>query len=1696
MGNSFYCGQTSESLAARFGRLSETLRAKFFLLGAVVISCILPTNPANAQNVLIPYLSDDFVYDNTNDVLLMTKTWGEEIGRFDATTETMLTSYNLGAPLRSIDITPDNQFAYVGRYENENGQGAIKKVDVATGAVTDLLFDAHNGCCGSEYGVHDVSIANNGTALFTTRGAGSNGFSIRELDLATGEISKLKGLGGRSANLHRGADRSTIFVENWTASGEPIFSYDAETKTFPLSFSTYRNIGGKPAAVNRDGSQYALTNSLMDDDWDVLEIFPNVYAGYTFDPLRDILYYSDYAADEIVIYDSVGLSELGRVAIGEDIGGSNRIEISDDTTRLFVRTPSGVRMIDNPLPATASASNASFDTAADLDVLDIDFGTLFIQDEVAPIDFDISNLLGAGLTANLNLESFSGSGDLGAFSTDLLAVANLTRGDSHSFSASIDTSTPGAYNSSYTLNFSDILGTDQTLTLNLSGEIITPDPANASFATDSDLNVLNLDFGAVGLNPTAAPLDFDIANLLGAGPTADLDLVSILDSGDTSVFGHDLAPFVDMLAGDFASFQATFDTSTIGNYGASYDLNFTDVAGNDQTLTLNLAGEVLAPLAANASFSTSSDVDVLDIDLGSVLLNDPNATAAFQIANLLDGAPTADLELVSIIGSGDTGMLLQDLAPFDDLAAGDSFAFEAELDANTPGEFAASYLLNFTDLLGNEQSLTLNLSGDVVFGGDPAIPNLIYNAATGNVILDPDGAGGIIGYTLQTIGDVFLFANHIAILGGVSTSLADDLSEASLAPVTSPLSIGKVFPVGMNITELYNMLSTNQVSTGLGSPLLPFDLFLISGAPVSLAVPEPSTYALGAFSLLALGVLAIRRSGKLTRGAVRGLLCLIAIPMLTLPAAAASILIPFSADNFAYDNTNEMLYMIRRDHGSIGRYDASADALLPSYNVGANLRGIDIGLNDQYIYVGEGNAGVTQGFVRKVDVATGAKTNIAYSASGRTRGVVDLSIASNNKLFFTTTFAGSGPTGLGEIDLATDTVTNRRSLWQNTSMVRGPDRSYLFFQNGSISSDPIFSYDANTDTFPAGYDSYANANFRASAVNRDGSLVAYGDRMLDRDLNLVSTLSVPVGATQFDPQRDMLYVSDYNDDEIVVFETNGFTEIGRFEIEGNTGRGYRMTMSDDTDRLFVRTSEGVRMVENPFSANAVASNASFDSSLDQDVLNLDFGTLAIQDVVGPLDFEISNLVGAGVTTNLNLQSIASSGDVGTISTDLATFSDLGAGASQSFASSIDTSVVGTYNTSYDLSFTDFLGNDQTLTLNITGTVITPDAANASFSSASDVNVLNLDFGSAYWDQAAAPIDFDISNLAGGGLTADLDLVSVVGSGDTSVLSSDVSPFVDLLAGDSSSFQATFDTSNLGAYQASYDLNFTDYLGNDQLLTINLTGEVLPPAAANASFSSASDIDVLDLDVGSVQHNDSDATAAFDIANLIGGGASTADLELVSIIGSGDTASLLHDLSPFNDLQAGSSLPFQAILDSATPGVFASTYLLNFTDLLGNDQSLTLNLSGEVVLVDDPAVPDLIYNATTGEVILDPDGAGSIIGYTLVNTSDSFLPGNFNPVLGGVFTGLTGELSEANLTAITSPASIGNVFPAGLNSTQLFNLLSRNEVSTGLGAPLVPFDLRIVLNPLPSSAPVPEPSTYVMAAVALMGLGLVCRRRRR
>jgi hypothetical protein len=120
---------------------------------------------------------------------------------------------------------------------------------------------------------------------------------------------------------------------------------------------------------------------------------------------------------------------------------------------------------------------ASFSTGRPLDVFDIDFGDVALGSGIVGRDFDVFNLFAAN-RVGLDLDSFAGSGDTGVLGTTLDAFAALAAGSARSFQATLDTTTAGLFDATYTLLLSDAdVGAEAsrfayTLTLKLRGNVL------------------------------------------------------------------------------------------------------------------------------------------------------------------------------------------------------------------------------------------------------------------------------------------------------------------------------------------------------------------------------------------------------------------------------------------------------------------------------------------------------------------------------------------------------------------------------------------------------------------------------------------------------------------------------------------------------------------------------------------------------------------------------------------------------------------------------------------------------------------------------------------------------------------------------------------------------------------------------------------------------------------------------------------------------------------------------------------------------------------------------------------------------------------------------------------------------------------------------------------------------------------------
>ena len=161
-------------------------------------------------------------------------------------------------------------------------------------------------------------------------------------------------------------------------------------------------------------------------------------------------------------------------------------------------------------------------------------------------------------------------------------------------------------------------------------------------------------------------------------------------------------------------------------------------------------------------------------------------------------------------------------------------------------------------------------------------------------------------------------------------------------------------------------------------------------------------------------------------------------------------------------------------------------------------------------------------------------------------------------------------------------------------------------------------------------------------------------------------------------------------------------------------------------------------------------------------------------------------------------------------------------------------------------------NDANDVFNVSLTVL--NHATPSFGSGGEVASLMYDFGSVVEGTADLMFNFDVFNF---GLlpafTAELDFDSVLGTGDTSVLTTNLAASagtLSLAGGASQSFTAALDTATPGDFSATYTLSFSDEDLPGSLtksLTLTLFGEVTA-AGLDGDFNHDGFVDASDYTV--------------------------------------------------------------------------------------------------------------------------------------------------------------------------------------------------------------------------------------------------------
>jgi sugar lactone lactonase YvrE len=309
--------------------------------------------------------------------------------------------------------------------------------------------------------------------------------------------------------------------------------------------------------------------------------------------------------------------------------------------------------------------------------------------------------------------------------------------------------------------------------------------------------------------------------------------------------------------------------------------------------------------------------------------------------------------------------------------------------------------------------------------------------------------------------------------------------------------------------------------------------------------------------------------------------------------------------DLVFDPIHNMLD-ITTSAGSIQRYSLALQSLLDTLPVGTSLNGADISPDGSTLYVAEQQTSGSQGVIHEVSLATGAVTNLPYNLASGEGGSWDIALGSNGKGMVDGTSPG-GWAPLRQLDLSSGTLSVRTDdpgsgggglIRANTLLHRSADRTLLLVTEAGLSSGPMFTYNAVSDSFGTSINTGIDLSNALSAVSRNGNLVAleYNGTVVvtDRSFNEVTSLPNQDGGVAFDPLQDVLYTVNSAKNQITAFDTNTWAAKFQMPIGENVTPGSAfgngvMTVSNDGSLLFLATPSGVRMFNLPTNGGPAAT---------------------------------------------------------------------------------------------------------------------------------------------------------------------------------------------------------------------------------------------------------------------------------------------------------------------------------------------------------------------------------------------------------------------------------------------------------------------------------------------------------------------------
>lgn len=347
------------------------------------------------------------------------------------------------------------------------------------------------------------------------------------------------------------------------------------------------------------------------------------------------------------------------------------------------------------------------------------------------------------------------------------------------------------------------------------------------------------------------------------------------------------------------------------------------------------------------------------------------------------------------------------------------------------------------------------------------------------------------------------------------------------------------------------------------------------------------------------------------------LFCLSSMSFLNM-AIAAGIFIPApSRVDMVHDPVRKVIYI--SSGNEILRYDLSSQQFLLPFQLGGNLKGMDLSPDANTLAVADTTYADGQNWIYLIDLTSGNTQKIPFQLEWYEGGTFSVAYGSDGNILVTSTYNGSGWVPLRKYSPATGTTTIiHPSITQNTMLSASFDGSIISFAESNISDGRWGRYriiDGNLVERTWYTDGTGWFNYEIG-TSRNGSQFAiptYGGTFIyDSTFAKIATIGQyagpqPVGVV-YHPIKDIVYFPWVDTTEVRAYDTNTFTQIGSYDFEytfqnnGNWAfQNGRMKISRDGKLLFATVEGGVRYVQLNSSDPPVAINQSVETNEDYPV---------------------------------------------------------------------------------------------------------------------------------------------------------------------------------------------------------------------------------------------------------------------------------------------------------------------------------------------------------------------------------------------------------------------------------------------------------------------------------------------------------------